>query len=110
LVAIELPHRPSLRELRLLLNETGDSIDLLPFYDSLRELHLEEFRRWNWGSTDGNFAKYAWIMSERRWPSRGKEDAQVTITRYPKDEYKYRAKEEVDEFKEGIRSCQKVVS
>jgi hypothetical protein len=53
LIATQLPHCTSLKKLRILVESTEDPVELLPFYDSLRELHLEEFRYWDWGDTDG---------------------------------------------------------
>jgi hypothetical protein len=53
LVATQLPHCTSLTALRLLVDLTEDPTHLLPFFNSLRKLHLEEFRYWNWGNSDG---------------------------------------------------------
>jgi hypothetical protein len=55
-VAIQLPHCTSLKKLRLMLSGREDSIDLLPFYDSLRELHLEQFHYWDSRGADGTIS------------------------------------------------------
>jgi hypothetical protein len=56
LVAIQLPHCTLLKELRLVVNSTEDPVDLLPFYDLLRELHLEEFHYWDERGADGTIS------------------------------------------------------
>jgi hypothetical protein len=53
LVATQLPHCTSLTALCLMVDRTEDPTSLLAFFNSLRKLHLEEFRYWDWGHTDG---------------------------------------------------------
>jgi hypothetical protein len=53
LVATQLPSCTSLTKLRLVVDSTEDPPYLLAYFDSLRKLHLEEFRYWNWGNSDG---------------------------------------------------------
>jgi hypothetical protein len=56
LVATQLPHCTSLTKLRLSVDSTEDPTHLLPFFNSLRELHLEEFHYWDSREADGEIS------------------------------------------------------
>jgi hypothetical protein len=53
LVATRLPHCTSLKTLSLMVDWIEDPTHLLAFFNSLRKLHLEEFRYWDWSDTNG---------------------------------------------------------
>jgi hypothetical protein len=105
-VAIQLPHCTSLKTLRLRTYEDVQSTDLRPFFNSLRELNLEEFHYWDGRGAVGEMSlrdvrSIMAIVGEMK-----------TLKRLSLGIHKINAntvtKKKWIEFKEGIRkSCQK---
>jgi hypothetical protein len=52
LVATQLPHCTSLKTLRLRIGSDDQDTDLLPFFNSLRDVNLGEFRYFDWTGGD----------------------------------------------------------